>query len=392
MSVASARRIALRAQGFGVKDRNTPVNRGHLRRTMRELHLLQLDSVPVIIRTQYMPLFSRLGVYDTSLLDDVAYRRDEWIEAFVHEASLVPAEDEPLFRFFKTRSEQGQTWRGLYELGQREAPYVAEVLREVTERGPLKANELSSPRPQNGDWWSSRSVGSLALDWLFRIGAVGVRRVGNFEKEFDLLDRIVPDPIRAQRTPSEPDAIRELLVRSGQALGVGTAGALVDYFRLPKRVARPLLADVVEDGRLTLVNVEGKSEPVYLHPDAVRARRVDAQALVSPFDPIVWYRDRAAWLFDFDYRIEIYVPKEKRQFGYYVMPFVLGDRIVARCDLKTDRKDGVLRVLSAHLESGVSSDIADPLSDELTKLATLVGVDDVVIDCRGQLADALRVT
>lgn len=389
LSAASARRIALRAQGFGAKRPTAAVNRGHLRRTMRQLHLLQLDSVPVIIRTQYMPLFSRLGVYDTALLDDIAYTRNEWFEAFVHEASLVPVEDEPLFRLLKARSESGQTWRGLYELGQREAVYVKQVLDEVTERGPLKANQLSSPRPQTGEWWSSRSVGSLALDWLFRIGAVGVRRVGNFEKEFDLIDRIVPQSIRAQPTPSEDDALRELLVRSAQAHGIGMAGCLIDYFRLPKRAARPLLADLVEDGRLELVQVEGKREPVYIHPEAVRARRIDAQALVSPFDPIVWNRDRASWLFDFDYRIEIYVPKEKRRFGYYVLPFILGDRIVARCDLKTDRQAGTLRVLSVHLEEGVGTDVAEPLGAELRALAALVGADSVTIDARGVLAKAL---
>jgi len=359
---------------------------------MRQLHLLQLDSVPVIIRTQYMPMFSRLGVYDTELLDDVAYRRDEWIEAFVHEASLVPVEDEPLFRFFKERARQGGTWSGLAELAKREPAYVQQVLDEVTTRGPLKANELSAPRNRSGDWWGSRSVGSLALDWLFRTGVVGIRRVGNFEKEFDLLERIVPPEIQQAATPTQADSLRELLHRSGAALGIGTAACLMDYFRLPKRAARPLLNDLVEDGRLLLVQVEGTNQPVYLHPDAIQARRVTGHALVSPFDPVVWNRDRAAWLFDFDYRIEIYVPKAKRQYGYYVLPFLVDDQIVARCDLKTDRQSGKLRVLSAHLEPGASLEIAEPLGAELQALASLVGVDTVEVDAVGALASALKAT
>ena len=220
LSREQARRIALYAQGFGAKNRSTPVNRGHLRRLVRRMHIVQLDSVPVIIRTQYMPAFSRLGPYDPSLLDDIAYRHDDWFEAFVHEASLVPVEDEPLFRFMKERARNGQTWGGLVKLAKEEGSYIDDVLNEVRDRGPIKANELSDPRPRAGQWWGSRSMGTLALDYLFRIGAVGIRRVGNFEKEFDLLERIVPDSVISQPTPTEEDALKELIIRSSAALGV----------------------------------------------------------------------------------------------------------------------------------------------------------------------------
>ena len=391
LSTDQARRIALHAQGFGAKDRTTPVNKGHLRRLIRKMHIVQLDSVPVIIRTQYMPAFSRLGPYAPEALDEIAYKHDEYFEAFIHEASLVPVEDEPLYRFFKQRALEGRTWGGLVKLAKEEASYIDAVLEEVAERGPLLASELSDPRPQSGEWWGSRSLGTLALDWLFRIGAVGIRRVGNFEKKFDLLDRIVPDTVRAQPTPSEDDALKELLVRAAAALGVATGPCLTDYFRLPKRAVKPLFDELVEDGRLVPVDVPGTKRPTYLHPDTVVPRSVHARALVSPFDPIVWFRDRGEWLFDFEYRIEIYVPKHKRQYGYYVLPFILGDQIVGRCDLKTDRKDGVLRLLGAFAEHGVPEEaIADELAEELKQLATMVGVDEVSVDASGRLAKLVK--
>jgi len=392
LSQDQARRIALHAQGFGSKDRTTAVNRGHLRRLVRKLHILQLDSVPVIIRTQYMPPFARLGPYDPALLDQIAYRKDEWFEAFVHEASLVPVEDEPLFRFMKARARSGQTWGGLVKLAKREAPYIAEVLQEVTERGPLKAKELAEPRPtKGGDWWGSRSVGTHALDYLFRIGEVGVRRVGNFEKEFDLLERIVPADILSKPTPSEEDSLKELIVRSAAALGVGTAPDLTDYFRLPKRAVKGLHDELVEDGRLVACTVPGTERAAYMHPDAVLPRSMTARALLSPFDPVVWFRERASWLFDFDYKIEIYVPKPNRKYGYYVLPFLLGDTLVGRCDLKTDRQHGVLRLLGAFAEPGVDAQVIAPeLAAELHQLAQMVGVDRVVVDDTSKLGSLVK--
>ena len=390
LSISQARRIALAAQGFCDPAPTGRVDRRHLRRVMGRIKLLQLDSVPVVIRTQYLPPFSRLGCYEPSLLDRIAYRDDEWFEAWAHEASLLPVDDEPLLRWQKRRAEQGETWRNLVELARRESAYVDEVLAQVRER-PLTAGELTDPRRRQGEWWGSRSLGSIALDWLFRIGAVGIRRRGNFTKEFDLLERIVPAEVLARPTPTVEEAQRKLLVRSGEALGVGTAGDLIDYYRLPLREGRARLSEVAEDGRLETVEVEGWTEPAYMHPQARCPRSVDALTVLSPFDPIVWNRDRASRLWNFDYRIEIYVPASKRIYGYYVLPVLAGDQLAARLDLKTDRKSGELRVLGAYAEPKVDyGSLAERLRPHLHDLARFVGVSHVRHGTRGDLMPALQ--
>ena len=390
LSISQARRIALAAQGFADPEPAGRVDRRHLRRVMGRVKLLQLDSVPVVIRTQYLPPFSRLGCYEPSLLDRLAYRDDEWFEAWAHEASLLPVEDEPLLRWQKQRAEQGDTWKNLAELARSEPGYVAEVLAQVEER-PLTAGELVDPRRRDGEWWGSRSLGSIALDWLFRIGAVGIRRRGNFVKEFDLLERIVPAEVLARPTPTAEEAQRELLVRSGAALGVGTATDLIDYYRLPVREGRIRLSEVVEAGGLSTVEVEGWPEPAYLHPAARLPRSVGTLTVLSPFDPIVWNRSRAARLWGFDYRIEIYVPAAKRVYGYYVLPVLDGERLVARLDLKTDRQADALRVLGAYAEPDVDqTELAQRLRPHLHDLARFVGVGDARYGSRGNLAPALH--
>ena len=390
LSIAQARRIALAAQGFADPSPAGRVDRRHLRRVMGRLKLLQLDSVPVVVRTQYLPPFSRLGRYDRALLDRIAYADDEWFEAWAHEASLVPVTDEPLLRWQKQRAEQGQTWSGLVELARREPGYVADVLAQVAER-PLAAGELADPRRRSGEWWGSRSLGSMALDWLFRIGAVGIRRRSNFVKEFDLLERIVPAAVLARPTPTVEDAQRTLLVRSARALGVGTAGDLIDYYRLPVREGRVRLRDAVEAGEVEVAAVEGWSEPAYVHPQVRLPRSVDVTTALSPFDPVVWNRARASRLWDFEYRIEIYVPASERVYGYYVLPVLSGERLVGRLDLKTDRAAGVLRVLGAFAEPGVDRDaVAERLRPHLCELALFVGVSDVSYGARGDLMAALR--
>ena len=389
LSISQARRIALAAQGFTDPAPAGQVDRRHLRRVMGRLKLLQLDSVPVVVRTQYLPPFSRLGCYDRALPDRIAYTDDEWFEAWAHEASLLPVGDEPLLRWQKRRAEQGDTWKNLAELARSEPDYVAEVLAQVAE-GPLAAGELADPRRRDGEWWGSRSLGSIALDWLFRIGAVGIRRRGNFVKEFDLLERIVPPEVRARPTPTVEDAQRALLERSAEALGVGAAGDLIDYYRLPLREGRARLRELVEAGSLETAEVEGWTEPAYMHPEARLPRSVDTLTVLSPFDPIVWNRARALRLWGFDYRIEIYVPAAKRVYGYYVLPVLHGEQLVARLDIKTDRAGGALRVLGAFAEPDVDhSALVERLRPHLLELARFVGVDDVSYGDRGSLMAAL---
>lgn len=391
ISAAAARRIALGAQGFCDPAPKRAVDRRHLRRVMRRVQLLQLDSIPVVIRTQYMPPFSRLGPYACELLERVAYQDDEWFEAWCHEASLLPVVDEPLLRWQKARSRRGETWKHLAEFGRKNRAYLDEVLAQV-EAGARTPAELEDPRPRSGEWWSSRSEGSIALDWLFRVGELGIRRRTGFVKEFDLLRRIVPAEVLAQPTPSEADAHRELLMRAAASHGIAAAPDLVDYHRLPKRPAKARLAELVEEGQLVEVEVEGWSRPALLHPQAVVPRRVEACTLLSPFDPVVWFRPRAERLFDFQYKIEIYTPAAKRVYGYYVLPFLLGDRIVARVDLKTDRGAGVLRVLGAFSEPGTKArEVARGLRHALDQLASFVGAERWVVSGRkGDLSKALR--
>lgn len=391
LSVEQARRLTLASQGFlDVPDRRG-VNRRDLRRMMGRLKLLQLDSVPVIIRTQYMPGFSRLGPYRPELLDEIAYRDDEWFEAWAHEASVMPVAHEPLFRWHKERCRNGDTWKHLVRYAAKEASYIDSVLAELKDRGPLLASELSDPRPGLDSGWGRTSGGAVALDWLFRIGEVGIRREGNFEKRFDLLSNIVPAEIISQPTPTVEEALKDLLVLSAEAFGVGTANDLLDYFRLPVRAARPLLAELVEDGRLIDAQVRGWDKPAFMVPDVSIPRKKPRRALLSPFDPVVWYRDRCERLFDFFYRIEIYVPAAKRQWGYYVLPFLMGDRIVGRVDVKTDRKEKVLRVPAAWVEEHAEPhEVAGELAAELHDLARFVGVERVEVGAAGDLSSELR--
>ncbi len=390
LSAAEARRIALAAQGFADRRPNGRVDRRHVRRVMDRVGLLQLDSVPVVIRTQYLPLFSRLGPYDPGLLDRVAYRDDEWFEAWCHEASLLPIENEPLLRWHKARCRQGQTWSGLVALARDEPRYIAEVLEQVRER-PLVAGDLRNPRPQTGQWWGSRSIGSLALDWLFRIGEVGIRRRPGFAKEFDLLERIVPAPILAQPTPSEADAQRTLVEQAARSLGVATAAELVDYHRLPKREGKDRVEELVEAQQLIPVSVQGWDREAFLHIDAARVRSISACTVLSPFDPVVWHRDRARRLFGFDYRLEIYIPEARRVHGYYVLPLLLGDQLVGRIDAKTDRSAGVLRVQAAFSEPGHDpATVLDGCRAALSDLAQMVGVQGWMVDGdRGDLLPRL---
>lgn len=391
LSIAEARRLALGAQGFTDPPPSGSVDVRHFRRVLSRLGLLQLDSVQAVCRSHFLPVYSRLGPYDRAALDDWLWHSGEMFEAWSHEASIVPVAMEPQLRWFKQLVADGEVWPGFHAMATTHADYVAGVLDEVHRHGPLFAGDLSDPRPRRGTWWNGRSDGRRALDWLFRTGEVGITRTGNFEKGFSRLAHLIPEEVRLLPTPDAHEAQRDLLERAARSHGVGTAADLADYFRLRMPEARPRIAELVEAGRLLEVSVEGWQQPGLRHPEAVVPRKVDARALLSPFDPVVWFRPRAERLFGFRYRIEIYVPAEKREYGYYVLPFLLGEGLVGRVDVKADRAGGRLLARGVFAEEGVDRErVGTELAVELERLADFLGLDEVVVGRRGNLAAALR--
>jgi uncharacterized protein YcaQ len=396
LPAALARRIALAAQGFGIGRPAGPTNAGHIQRTIGRLGLLQIDSVNVLSRAHYLPLFSRLGAYDSGQLDRMAWGRPRHrglFEFWAHEASLLPLALQPLLRWRMQRAREnaGDGKDKLHTLRREKAAYIDEVLREITDRGPLAASELSNAGERRGAWWGWND-GKLAVEWLFFAGLVTTAtRRGSFERVYDLTERVLPEAILAAPTPSAEDAQRELLRLSARALGVATEFDLRDYFRLGVADTKSRLAELVEAGDLQPVEVEGWNRPAYLDPAARQPRRVDARALLVPFDPLIWERDRTQRIFDFFYRIEIYTPVAKRTHGYYVLPFLLGDRLVGRVDLKADRANSRLLVHAAHLEAGQEAGaVAGPLREELRLMADWLGLEDVSLPRAGALAKAME--
>jgi uncharacterized protein YcaQ len=390
LSLASARRIALAAQGF---DRPRPEGRigdAHLRRVVDRLGLHQIDSVNVLVRAHYLPLYSRLGDYPRALLDEAAWgRKRRLFEYWAHEASLLPLDLHPLLRWRMERADRGEgMWRHIRAFaGERRAEAMA-VLERIDAEGPLAASDLRDGKGKSG-WWTW-SDAKTALEWLFWAGHVTTAtRRGSFERVYDLTSRVIPTDILALPTPSKEDAQRALLERSARALGVATASDLRDYFRL-KPEANPRIAELVEEGKLVRVAVEGWRQPAFLHTEARQPRRIDAAALLVPFDPLIWERSRVERLFGIRYRIEIYTPPEKRVHGYYVLPFLCGERIAARVDLKADRQAGLLRVQSAWGEPGAPAEAPERLAEELKTMARWLGLAGVRVSARGDLAPALR--
>lgn len=389
LSLPEARRIALAAQGF---DRPRPAGKvtlSHVRTTIRRLGLLQIDYVNVLTPAHYQVLFSRLGPYATTLLDDLLFRHREFTEHWAHEASIIPVASWPLLRH------RMEAWRvrpwGFEKLLESLTEYVEDVFDAIRTRGPLAAEDLPTPdgieRRIKGSW---QSVPRAILEAYFGQGILAVAdRRPNFARAYDLAERILPAEHHT-RTVDREEAQRELLRQAARALGVATAADLADYFRMKVGVARPRLAELVRSGELRPVRVEGWREPAYLHPDARLPGRIDARSLLSPFDPVVWYRPRAARLFGFDYRFEIFVPREKRRWGAYVLPFLLGERLVARVDLKADRTRRRLQVLAAFGESHAdASEVAGMLAAELRTLGGWLGLDSVVVGSRGGFARGL---
>ena len=391
ISVLQARRVALAAQGL-LKDRpNGQVNQRHLQQCMKKMEVVQLDAVPVIIRTQYMPFFSRLGPYRQTLFDEIAYDDDKWFELWAHEASIAPVEIEPYFRFDKKRATKGETWKSLYRLATEEPLYVKNVLREVALNGPIEAKDLSDPQPREQTGWGHRSKGQLALNWLYRIGEVGIRRGPNFEKKFDLLDRIVPSNILDLPTPDDAESLRYLMLRSAKAYGVATSRDLADYFRLPVKEATEAVADLVENKQLEEIQIETWKDSAYMPAKTSIPKAADTCALVSPFDPIVWNRKRLNRLFDFQYKLEIYTPETKRKFGYYVLPLLIGGRFVGRFDIKHLRDQKILHIKASFIEENIrAEEIVERAFEELVNLARFLGALKIRIDRKGNFAVQLR--
>lgn len=390
LSLAAARRIALAAQGFADPRPSGGVDRRHLRRVLDRTALLQIDSVNVLTRAHYLPLYSRLGAYPRHLLEDAAWgQRKGLFEYWAHEASLLPLEMQPLLRWRMARAERGEgVWGRVKPFAEERRAEALAVLARITAEGPLAASDLEGAKGSGG-WWGWSDAKS-ALEWLFWTGRITTAtRRASFERVYDLTERVLPRSILETPTPSEPDAHRELLRIAARSLGIATAGDLRDYFRLSPQDAGPRLAELVEAGELIAVQVEGWTQQAYLDPKARQPTWVRARALLAPFDPLIWERSRTQRLFGVRYRLEIYTPAEQRLHGYYVLPFLLGERLVARVDLKADRAAAVLRVQASHSEPDGPSDVAPQLAAELGVMARWLGLEQVVVEPSGGLASAL---
>ena len=391
LSAEEARRISLIAQGFSYKRTAGKASASELNFVMDAMKVVQLDAVPIVVRTQYLPFFSRLGNYDMSLYDEIAYKEDQWFELWAHEASIAPVKNEPFFRFIKERAKRGDTWKGLYKVAKEEPEYVKTVLKEVEQRGPLEAKHLNDPRYINQSGWGSRSVGQLALNWLYRIGEVGIRRGRNFEKKYDLITNIVPSEVLSRPSPTEEESLKELYLWAATAMGVASARDIQDYFRTRSAKTPTLLAELVEEGLLREVAVEGWGLESFAPSDFGTVKQISPTCVLSPFDPITWNRERLRRIFNFDYKLEIYKPKSKREFGYYVMPFMHNGQIVARVDLANRRQTGVLEILGAFCEPSFDREaISKPLWEEISLLATFVGCSAIEIKRRGNLYQPLN--
>jgi uncharacterized protein len=376
LSASEARRLALAAQGLHKPRPASAVDGWAVRRVFGRVGLVQIDSVNVLIRAHYLPLFSRLGPYPTDLLDRAAHRAPRRLfEYWGHEASLLPVATWPLLQWRMERAAH-DAWGGMRRI-QRDRPDLVErVLGEVRERGPIAASELAEERPRrSGPWWDW-SDGKRALEWLFWSGRITSARRRGFERLYDLPERVLPRQVIEAPTPSRADAQRELVRVAARALGVAAERDLRDYFRLPTADARKRVGELVDSGELQPIDVEGWGRtPAYLHAEAGIPRRAEGRALIGPFDSLLWERSRVERVFGFRYRLELYVPQAKRRDGYYVLPFLLGERLVARADLKADRRAGALRVPAVRLEPDAPGETMRALREELETMATWLGLE-----------------
>lgn len=408
LSRSEARQLAIASQGFG--QRPAKATLAHIRALAVRIHAFQIDSVNVLARAQYVPAFARLGPYPMTALDSLAYSKRELFEYWGHAACLMPIALYPLVRYRMHRDETREYMRS------KRGAYMAQVYAEVAERGPLSAGELADPGKRSKGWWSwwGTGNGKATLEHLYNSGLVAISGRRGFERLYDVAERVIPrSALDAPVLPRE-EAMKQLVVLAAKACGVGTLGDLTGYFytdawfdRLPraplweivksadrkraKPIAKRLIAELVEEQRLIPARVDGWKEQAYLHPNAKVPKTVDARALVTPFDSLVWERKRIERLFGMKYSIELYTPAPKRVYGYYVFPFLLGDTLVARCDLKADRQRNVLMVQSAFLEPGQNArHVAPHLADELRLMQQWLQLERIEVGKRGDLAAPLR--
>ncbi|TCI95686.1 crosslink repair DNA glycosylase YcaQ family protein [Aeromicrobium sp. IC_218] len=389
LSVLQARRIALAAQGF-TRPRPQQVQARHVARVVDRLGFFQIDSVNVLTRAHHVPLYSRLGPYDLQLLHRASSRAPRrLVEYWAHEAALLDVRLWPAFGF--RRRDVSGMWGGPRRIAEERPELLDQVLQDVRARGPLTARQVEhEPPADRGHWGWNWSEAKQALEHLFYTGAVmAAGRNGSFERLYDVPERVLPPAVRDVPDLDADEAHRVLVSHAARALGVATTGCLRDYFRLSPAPTKAAVEQLVATGELEPVQIAGWNRPAYLHAEAVRPRKVEARALLSPFDPLVFERTRTEKLFGFRYRIEIYVPEAQRVHGYYVLPFLLGDRLVARVDLKADRAEGVLRVRSAFAEDHAPDHTADSLAAELVQMAGWLGLGRTSVERRGDLADPL---
>ncbi|HZZ86785.1 MAG TPA: crosslink repair DNA glycosylase YcaQ family protein [Caulobacteraceae bacterium] len=391
LSASQARRIALAAQGLAAPKPGKPVGPAAFRKLSQRLGAIQIDSVNVFVRTHYMPHFSRLGPYAPALLEREAWgRRPSLFEYWGHAASFLPLELQPLFRWRMEAGRRNSRSGEMSRFASERRAYIDHVLAEIARRGPVTGADFAPEGPRKSGWWEW-SEGKIALEWLFRAGFIATRTRRGFERVYDLTERVIPADILARPTPSVEDAHRALVLRSAGALGVASIADLGDYFRLPlQRDVKARVDELIEAGALEAVRVEGWRDQAYVIPGVRLPRRATGAALLSPFDNMIWRRERTERMFDAHYRIGLYTPAAQREHGYYVMLFLLGERIAARVDLKADRKAGVLLVQAAHLEPGADeAQTAAGLAAELRSAAGWQSLGDIAVAKKGGLSTAL---
>ena len=380
-------RYALGAQGFGEPRPTGRIDRRHFRKVVDRVKLIQIDSVNYFSRAHFMPFFSRLGPYDRDSLDAWLWRSGDMFEYWGHEASLIPSDQHRLFRW---QMERGASWKTMQRFQDKEPGYIDSVYAQVEERGPIQTKELTDPGLRSGQSMWNWNTGKLALEILFVEGRLTTADRPNFVRMYDVPERVIPrEHLDAPGLPVE-EAQTALLDQAAEAMGVATAEDLGDYYRIRMPEVRPLIAAMAESGQLVEVEVEGWDRTAYLHPEAKLPRSARGTALLSPFDNLIWFRDRMERLWDFHYRIEIYVPEPKRVYGYYVLPFLLDGQLVARVDLKTDRQNGALRVKGAFSEPGVDKiAVGRALGKEIELVAGWLGMSGVDVARNGDLAPFL---